>query len=98
MPTVREIKTPQAIAAVNRIKSLVKREPNKNWGDIPKEFIEKRNYMQSDEFLNDTHNAAMFELGDAFGRIYEMTNGIRKQIQEVREEINKLKKYILDLK
>ena len=95
---VREIKTPDAIKAVNRIKSSVRNDGLGMSFDIPKVFLEKREYMQSDEFLNDTHNSAMLEFGGALGKMYEITQGIRKQVQEVREEITKLKKSISELK
>lgn len=40
--------------------------------DIPKVFIEKRQYMQSDEFINDPHNKKMFELGEELAKTREL--------------------------
>lgn len=63
---VRAIKTAEAKAAVNRIKNAGSRQFNLGVSlEVPKVFIEKRNYMQSDEFLKDAHNEKMFKLADA---------------------------------
>ena len=64
---VRAIKTPETTAIVGNIKRLVKNEGLGLNYNIPKEFIEKRNYMQSDEFLTDPHNKKMFDLGEQLG-------------------------------
>ena len=103
MPTVREIKTLQSISAVNRIKNLVRKEPNKNWVDVPKEFVEKRNYMQSDEFLKDEHNIKMFDFGEKLGELREKikqeiidSNQFAKK-EELTQGINgfaRIKKYL----
>ena len=61
---VRAIKTADTEAVVSRIKRITKREVKDISLEIPQEFIEKRNYMQSDEFLKDEHNERMFSIGE----------------------------------
>ena len=61
---VRAIKSAEAEAAINRIKRITRKEVKDVCHEVPQEFIEKRNYMQSDEFINDEHNKKMLELGD----------------------------------
>ena len=68
---VREIHTKDSLAAVNRIKSAVRKDGLGFSFDIPKEFLEKRNYMQSDEFIKDSHNAQMLNLGEKLGELRE---------------------------
>ena len=75
---IRAIKTAESEASVNRIKKLVNH--NFDYGvsfKIPDEFIEKRNYMQSDEFIKDKYNSKMFELID---NMMEYRDEIKKNI------------------
>lgn len=76
---IREIKTADSISAFNRIKSATKREVHDVSLDIPKVFRDKKQYMQSDEFLNDPHNRKMFALGDS---LIESREQIASEIQE----------------
>lgn len=64
---IRQIHTTESLAAVNRIKSAVRKDGLGFSFDIPKEFLEKRNYMQSDEFIKDKHNDQMLALGEKLG-------------------------------
>ena len=73
------IKTKEAIEAVNRIKNKTKKEIHDVNINVPALFIEKRNYMQSDEFLNDSHNKKMFDLID---KLMDFRDNIGKEIQE----------------
>lgn len=61
---IKAIKTAQTEAAVKRIKDMTKREVKDVCHEVPALFIEKRNYMQSAEFLKDRHNRKMFDLAD----------------------------------
>ena len=79
---VRAIHTPESINAVNEIKSLVKNDGLGLNFNIPKEFIKKRKYMQSDEFLKDEHNAKMLEFGEQLG-------SLRDKIAQNISEYNK---------
>jgi len=62
--SLRVTRTAQSNAAVNKIKKITKREIHDINLGIPKEFLQKREYMQSDEFLKDPHNQKMFALSD----------------------------------
>ena len=85
---VREIKTPQAISVVNKIKSSIKKDGLGLSFDIPKEFVEKRNYMQSDEFLKDEHNVKMFEYGQELGKLREkIAENIAEHNKTSKEEL-----------
>ena len=78
---VPEIKTVQSQAAVNKI--LKTRSKSFDYGvsfNVPKEFIEKRNYMQSDEFIKDAHNVMMLNMADD---LMEFRNGIKQEISEM---------------
>ncbi len=77
--SVGSIKTQEAIQAVNKIKQATKREVHDVNTNIPKLFTEKRNYMQSDEFLKDSHNVKMFGLID---ELMKFRDEISKEIEE----------------
>lgn len=77
--SVGSIKTQEAIQAVNKIKQATKREVHDVNTNIPKLFAEKRNYMQSDEFLKDSHNVKMFGLID---ELMKFRDEISKEIEE----------------
>lgn len=83
---IRAIKSVEAQAAVDRIKKMTKREVKDFSTDIPKEFLEKRIYMQSDEFLKDEHNVKMFEFGEQLGELREK---IGKEINESNKSAGK---------
>jgi len=68
---VRQIHTKESLAAVNKIKSAVRKDGLGFSFDVPKEFLEKRKYMQSDEFIKDEHNAQMLDLGEKLGKLRE---------------------------
>ena len=80
---VRAIKTAASECAVNNIKNMNSKKFDYGVSfEIPQEFIEKRNYMQSSSFLKDTHNIIMFNL------IKDMMS-YRDRIREQINEINK---------
>jgi len=64
---VRQIHTIESLAAVNRIKSAVRKEGLGLSFEVPQNFVEKSIYRQGDEFLKDEHNVQMFKLGETLG-------------------------------
>ncbi len=74
---IRQISTAQSIAAMNQMKKITKREVHDIALGIPKEFKQKKAYMQSDAFLQDAHNQKMFALAD---RLIELRNKISLNI------------------
>ena len=78
-------KTAQTEMMVNRVKKSIKRipicEPMQN--ELPKEFVEKRLYMQSDEFLKDEHNQKMFDLSD---KLMQTRDKITQNIEKYNEK------------
>ncbi len=99
---VSQIKTVNSISAVNRIKSAVKKDGLGLSFDIPKEFIEKRTYMQSDEFLKDKDNVKMFGLFDKLMILRDkITEEISERNKTSKEELvqgfngfSRIKKYL----
>ena len=84
---ITAIKTADSVAAVNRIKNLSDKKFNLGVSlKVPDEFIEKRKYMQSDEFLKDEHNIKMFEIIDDLVRFRD----------EAAKEIQKMNKTLKD--
>ena len=77
--TVGSIKTQGAIDAINKIKQLTKREVHDVNTSVPKLFVEKREYMQSDEFLKDSHNENMFYFID---KLMVLRDKIAQEIEE----------------
>lgn len=74
--------TNNAKIAVQNIKKQIKQQTItlKDIIQSPsKELLEKRTYMQSDEFLNDSHNVEMFKYGD---QLFELRNRIKDKISE----------------
>ena len=61
---VRAIRTDATDKIVNQVKSSTKREIFDIDSSIPDTFVQKKKYMQSEEFLNDPHNKKMFEYID----------------------------------
>lgn len=100
---IRAIKTADAINAVNSIKMMTKKEVKDVSLEIPNVFLEKRNYMQSDEFLKDSHNAKMFSIIDdmmiARDNIKNEISEINKTAKEkLVQAINGFKRYKKDIK
>ena len=63
--------TRAAVVAVQWIKQHTNKEIHTFKDIIPqasKELLDKKTYMQSDEFLKDTHNAEMFDLTNKLGQ------------------------------
>ena len=85
---VEQIRTIDSNAAVQRIKSAIRKDGLGFSFDIPKEFIEKRIYMQSDEFLKDADNIKMFGLLEKF-------IDLRDKIAEEVAEKNKTSKDVI---
>ena len=83
--TVGSIKTQGAIDAINKIKQLTKREIHDVNTSVPKLFVEKREYMQSDEFLKDSHNEKMF---DFIEKLMELRDKIGLEIEEKNKTAN----------
>ena len=83
---VRAIKTVETKSAVNRIKNMTNHRFDLGVSlSVPKEFIEKRNYMQSDEFLKDEHNLKMFDYTDA---MMSARDKIAAEIKEANKHIS----------
>ena len=79
------IKTAESEAAVNRIKKSTTRKFDLGVSlEVPKEFLEKRNYMQSDEFLKDSHNSTMLFYID---ELMKYRNEIAKEINEMNKTL-----------
>ncbi len=99
---VRQINTAESLTAVKKIKSAVKKEGLGLSFDIPKEFAEKRKYMQSDEFIKDEHNAKMFDLFEKLGELREkIGEEIAERNKNAKDEIvqgingfSRIKKYL----
>ena len=82
---VRAVKTAESQLAVNRITQKI----NKNFDfgvsfEIPQEFAEKRKYMQSDEFIKDSHNKRMFDIIDD---VMLFRDRIAKEIADINNVI-----------
>ena len=99
---VRQIHTTESLTAVNKIKSAVKKEGLGLSFKTPQEFIAKRNYMQSDEFLKDEHNAKMLDLGELLGKLRDIIGEeIKERNKIAKDEIvqgingfSRVKKYL----
>lgn len=81
---IRAIKTAQSESAVNRIKMITKKEIKDFEYNIPKIFLDKKQYMQSDEFIKDAHNAKMLEMGD---ELYNCRTQIAQEIVELNKHM-----------
>ena len=82
---IRAIKTAESSAAVQRVKNLTSKKFDLGVSlEIPKEFIEKRAYMQSKEFLTDTHNKKMFNIIDD---MMEFRDSIAQNIENMNKVI-----------
>ena len=99
---VGQIHTINSLKAVSRVESAVRKEGLNLSFDIPREFIEKRNYMCSEEFLNDTHNVKMFGLIDKLVELRDkISSGIVERNKTSKDEIvqgingfSRVKKYL----
>lgn len=82
---VRAVKTAESQLAVNNvIKTISKKFDYGVSFKTPNIFIEKRNYMQSDEFINDPHNVQILSIIDGFIKYRE---NIAKDIQHINEAV-----------
>ncbi len=59
---VRAIKTAESQNAVNEIKMITKREVVNISTKVPKELVQIRMYMQSDEYIKDTRNRMFYNI------------------------------------
>ena len=83
---VRAIKTAETNAALVRVQKMSTKKFDLGVSlEVPKEFVEKRNYMQSDEFINDAHNRKMLELGDDF---YTLRCKVADEVKMLNQRMN----------
>ena len=83
-----EIRSLKATALINNVKNIRKIIKDDELGvsfNVPNQFIEKRNYMQSEAFLKDPHNIKMFELQDQLSNIQEQ---IISTANEAKTQLN----------
>jgi len=82
---IKAINTAESSAAVQRVKNFTSKKFNLGVSlEIPKEFIEKRTYMQSNEFLEDSHNIKMFDIID---EMMELRDSIAQNIENMNAVI-----------
>ena len=83
---VRAIGSADAYAAVRNVKKSVSKKFDLGVSlKVPKELAEKREYMQSKEFLNDVHNERMFDVID---EIMKYRDEIGKEIDMLNNRFN----------
>ena len=89
-PGTREIVTPQSQEAVNRIKNSIRKVniiPNFLEKTPTKDMLERRKYMTSKAFWNDTHNKKMNEISKELVGIIDGTSPHNWLVRTIREKL-----------
>lgn len=82
---VMAVKTAESQHAVNAVMKTISKKFEYGVSiKTPDEFIAKRTYMQSDEFINDPHNKHMFNI---INELMEYRDGIAKEISSINEAL-----------
>ena len=77
------VKTAESQHAVNAVMKTISKKFDYGISfKTPDEFIAKRTYMQSDEFINDPHNKHMLSI---INKLMEYRDGIAKEIRSINE-------------